>query len=106
MTFLEWLTQPRLSVRLLQEQLSKVEAERDHYRDLFVQALEQSRIIPRQAEHRTEQVEPEPQRLTRGEIEAEYLDNATREYEEFVAQARKRDEDLRTLMKPDTEAVQ
>lgn len=106
-TFWEWLTRPRLSVRLLLEQNAKLEAENRRLNDLFVQQLEANRVIPRQPEHTVSVPEPEsPPRQTMAEIEAEYQENARRQYEDFLAGTRERERQLRILEGTDTEGVQ
>lgn len=105
-TFWEWITRPSLSVRILQEQIQKLEAENRRLNDLFVQQLELNRVIPRQAEHKTEVAEAEPPRLSRAEIEAEFLEESQRNYERHLAGVQERERQHRTLAGIKTEGVQ
>lgn len=83
---LSWLTRDPLPVRLLRERVTALETERDRLLDILTQAYERSGVIPRQPEHRGPPPPPQEQRKTLGEMNAEYLEEEARRYEQWKAE--------------------
>lgn len=81
-----WLTRDPLPVRLFRERITALEAERDKFQDILVQAFEQRGVIPRQPEHRGPPLPEQEQRKTLGEMNAEYLEEEARRYEQWEAE--------------------
>ena len=82
---LEWFSRPSLAVRLLQDENARLVAENRRLTDLLTQAWEQSRVVPRQPEHKgTPPPQPET-RKTYGELQMEYALEEQRNYQIWKA---------------------
>lgn len=81
---IDWLTRPGLSIRLLQTENGHLRTERDYYRDLFTQALEQSRIVPRQPEHIRSVPDPVSERTTWADEIFAAQEEDRKGYEEYM----------------------
>lgn len=89
-TWISILFTPRRSFayRQLEEQLKRVEAERDDYRDRWIKSVEHALVTSGKpkfsiVDQRSEPVEP-VKRLSRAEIEAQKKEQADREFEDWL----------------------
>ena len=97
---IEWLTRPRLAVRLLQAEIARLRADNLRLQDILTQAWEQGRVIPRQPEHAggVSELPSGKQYTTMGEEEVAFQIRAREEYEVFLRAERERQN--RTYPKP------